>query len=253
MRHTVKALRLIIVVLWIAVLLLPATVALSLWEIFEAKNNVGIGEPSLSVSNGNFSISVPFYMNNVGFYDISELCVNIRIYDGSKEILEFSTSPLNIPAGRMLESNLSASVNLTDMLSRDRELLTNSKDLDVSIALYFRVANILAFNVARNFTYKWGAPFSNLNITYVGSNATHASFLVSFCNNASFPLSGPLQVGLYNLQNVSIGLEVQVLNVPSNGFYQESFEIPISEPAQKGIIRLYFADIPIFEERWGSQ
>ncbi|MEM3580824.1 MAG: hypothetical protein QXH40_04335 [Candidatus Bathyarchaeia archaeon] len=250
MRHTVKALRLIIVVLWIAVLLLPVTVALSLWKIFEVRDNVRVGEPSLSVSNGNFSISVPFYMNNVGFYDISELCVNIRIYDGSKEILEFSTSPLNIPAGRMLESNLSASANLTDMLSRDRELLTNSKDLDVAIALHFRVAYVLAFNVARNFTYKWGAPFSNLNISNFSFDGTRASFQLSFSNNASFPLSGPLRLELYNLSNNLLNWTVQNLIVPSNGLYEKLFEIQSSE--LPSTIRLYFADVLICEMPWGS-
>lgn len=250
MRHTVKALRLIIVVLWIAVLLLPITVALSLWKIFEARNNAGLGEPSFSMSNGNFSISVPFYMNNTGFYDISELRVNIRICDGSNEILEFSTQPLNIPAGRMVTSSLNASVSLTDVLSRDRELLTNSKDLDVSVALHFQVAYVLAFNVARNFPFKWGAPFSNLTINYMGKNTTHAFLLVSFHNNASFPLSGPLKVELYNLQNVSIGSATQSLDVASNGLYQESFEIPISQAAEEGIIRLFFVDILISEKRW---
>ncbi|MBS7636962.1 hypothetical protein KEJ37_06495 [Candidatus Bathyarchaeota archaeon] len=231
---------------------MPITVALSLWEIFESRDNIRIGEPSFSLLNGNFSISLPFYMNNAGFYDISELCVNIRIYDGSNEILEFSTQPLNIPAGRIVASNLSASVSLADALSRDRELLTTSKDLDVNVALHFRVGYVLAFNVAGKFPFKWGAPFSNLNMTYVSSNTTHVSFEVSFYNNAPFSLSGPLRVELYNLQNVSIGSVEQFLDVASNGRYQELFEISVFQASEEGKIRLFFADILISEKRWGS-
>ncbi|MEM1564235.1 MAG: hypothetical protein QW161_06165 [Candidatus Bathyarchaeia archaeon] len=252
MRHTVKALRLIIVVLWIAVLLLPVTVALSLWKIFEAGNNVGIGEPSFSMSNGNLSMSVPFYMNNTGFYDISELYLNMHICSEKGEIIKFLTQPINIPAESVVTFNFNATVSLANVLSKDRELLTNSKDLDVSIALHFRVAYVLAFNVARNFTYKWGAPLSNLTVTYVGSNATHIYFLLNFYNNALFPLSGPLKVELYNLQNVSIGSAVQVLDVASNGFYQGLLGIPVSQIAGEGIIRLFFADNQFFERRWGS-
>lgn len=252
MRHTVNALRLIIIILWIAVLLLPVSVALSMWKIFETRNNVCLGEPSFFISNGNLSFSVPLYMNNTGFYDISELGINIQLCDGSKKILKFSTKPLSIAAGRTVKSNLSASVSLTEVFSRDRELLTNSKDLNVSIALRFQAASILAFNVARNFTYKWGPPFSNLTINYMGKNITHISFSVGFHNNASFPLSGSLHVKLYNLQNVSIGSAVQALDVESNGFYQKLIEIRVSEAVEEGIIRLYFADVLISEERWGS-
>lgn len=226
--------------------------ALSIWKILETRNNVGLGEPSFFVSNGNFSFSLPFYMNNTGFYDISELGINIRICDGSKEILKFSTQRLSIVAGRTVKSNLNASVSLTEVFSRDTELLTNSKDLNVSLALRFRAAYILSFNLDRNFTYKWGSPFSNLTINYMSKNITHVSFSVSFYNNASFPLSGPLQVKLYNLQNVSIGLAVEALDVVSNGFYQKLIEIRVSEAAEEGIIRLYFADVLISEKRWGS-
>ncbi|MEM3566052.1 MAG: hypothetical protein QXK18_04180 [Candidatus Bathyarchaeia archaeon] len=250
MRHTVKALRLIIVILWIAVLLLPITVALSLWKVFEARNNVAIGEPIFSMSNGNLSISVTFYMNNTGFYDISELYVNIRICSENGEIAGLSTQSLDIPAGRVVESNLSVSVSLTDVLSRDRGLLTNSKDLNVSAALHFRVAYILALNVARNFTYKWGAPFSNLGISQINFNGTHLSFRVSFSNNASFSLSGPLHLELCNASNVPQYSAEQELSVPAGGFYEKLFEMPYSESA--GIIRLYFADIPVLEKRWGS-
>lgn len=252
MRHTIRALRLVIVVLWIAVLLMPVTVALSLWEIFKARNNVSIREPSFSMLNGDIFISVPFFMNNTGFYDISELFANIRVYDENREIAEFSTEPLNIPAGRIVKSSLNVSGSLSDIISRDRALFTSSKDLDVSVALHFQAANILAFSIARNFTYKWGAPFSNLTINYIPINATHASFLISFYNNASFPLSGPLKVELFNLQNVSIGSALQVLDVASGWFYQELIEIPVSGAADEGIIRLFFADILIIERLWGS-
>jgi hypothetical protein len=147
---------------------------------------------------------------------------------------------------------LNVSGSWADIISRDSKLLTNSKDLDVGVNLHFQVAYILAFNIARNFTYNWGAPFSNLTVNYVHINVTHVSFLVSFYNNASFPLSGPLKVELFNLQNVSIGSAVQVLDVASNEFYQESFEIPTSIAVDEGTIRLFFTDILIVEKSWGS-
>ncbi len=252
MRHTVRALRLAIAVLWIAVLLTPVTVALSLREIFEARNNVAIGKPSFSMSDENLLISLPFFINNTGFYDISELFAKIRVYDEGEEIAEFSTQPLNIPARRTVESSLNASCNLAEVISKDAELLTDSKDLDVCVALHFHVAHILAFKIARNFTYRWDAPFSNLTVNYTRVNAMHV-FSVSFYNNALFPLSGPLKVELFNLQNVCIGSAVQILDVAPNEYYQCSFIFEAVEIADMiRLIRISFADMLVVERRWGS-
>ncbi len=248
MRHVIRALRLITAVLWIAVLLVPASVALSLWEIFETGDSAAVGRPSFSVSNGNLLISVPFFIKNVGFYDVSELFAKVRAYDGGEEIAELSTRPINVPAGGAVESSLNASCSLADVISRDAELLTDSKNLDVCVSLRFHVVHMLAFTVERNSTYEWGAPFSNLTVNYAWTNAT-CVISISFYNNASFPLRGPLKVELFNPQNVSIGSAVQNLDVAPNEHCQFSFAF---EPVEAGTIRISFADILIFERRWGS-
>jgi len=252
LRHTIKALRLIIAVLWIAILMLPVTVALSLLKIFEAGNNVGIGKPSFDLSNGNLSISIPFYMNNTGFYDLSEVYAYIKVYDGDKFIAESSTNWLDVPAGEMVASNLSILISLEDIFSENRELLTSNKELNVSASLHFRVAYALAFTVTTSSTVQWGAPFSNLTIQHSSYNETHQVFSVSFFNNASFPINGPLRLELLNLLNTTVGLMEQQINVPSKGLYQGLFEIPVSELTNSGTARLYFADILIREERWES-
>ena len=252
MRHTIRALRLIIALLWIAVLILPVTVAFSLLKILEARNNVGIGEPSFNLSDGNFSISIPFYINNTGFYDLSEVYAYIKIYDGDKFIAESSTNRLDIPAGEMVASNLSILISLEDIFSEDRELLTSDKELNVSASLHFRVAYALAFTVTNSSKVQWGAPFSNLTIQHTGYNETHQVFSVSFFNNASFPISGPLRLEILNQSNITVGSMEQQINVPSKGLYQGRFEILVSGLTNSGTVRLYFADILIREERWGS-
>jgi hypothetical protein len=231
---------------------LPVTVGFSLLKIFEAKNNVSIGEPSFNLSNGNFSISIPFYMNNTGFYDLSELYAYIKVYDGNKVIAESSTNRLDVPAGEMVASNLSILINLEDIFSEDRELLTNDKELNVSASLHFRVAYALAFTVTTSSIVQWGAPFSNLTIQHIDRNETHQFFSVSFFNNASFPISGPLRLEILNPSNITVGSMEQQINVPSKELYQGLFEIRFSELTDGGIIRLYFADILIREERWES-
>jgi len=232
--------------------MLPVTVALSLLKLLEGGNIAGIGEPSLTLSDGNLFMSIPFRINNTGFYDISEVCINIEIYNGAEKIAEFSTQRVNIPAGEMAASNLSASVSLEDLLSKDGKLLTNDTELNASVAFHFRVAHVIAFKIAKNFTFHWGAPFSNLTIQHVSCNGTHQVFSVSIFNNAPFPISGPLRLEILNPSNITVGSMEQQIDVPSKGLYQGLFEVPVSELTNNGTVRLYFADILIREERWGS-
>jgi hypothetical protein len=232
--------------------MLPVTVVLSLIQLLEGGNIAGIGEPNLTLSDGNLSMSIPFRINNTGFYELSEVCIKIDVCGEAGKIAEFSTQQLKIPAGEMVESNLSASISLEDLLSRDRKLLTNDTELNASVAFHFRVAYVMAFKIAKNFTVHWGAPFSNLTIQHVGYKETHQVFSVSFCNNASFPISGPLRLEILNRSNIPVGSMEQQINVPSKGLYQGLFEILVSGLTNSGTVRLYFADILIREERWGS-
>jgi len=47
-------------------------------KLLEAKN-IGTQEPTISFSNGNFTLSMPFYINNTGFYDLSDIGINIQM------------------------------------------------------------------------------------------------------------------------------------------------------------------------------
>lgn len=252
MRHTIRALRLIIAVLWIAILMLPVTVALSLIQLLEGGNIAGIGEPNLTLSDGNLSMLIPFRINNTGFYELSEVCISIDVYGEAGKIAEFSTQQLKIPAGEMVASNLSASISLEDLLSKDRKLLTNDAELNAIVAFHFRVAYAIAFKIAKNFTFHWGAPFSNPTIQHTGCNKTHQVFSVSFFNNASFPISGLLRLEILDQSNIPVGSMGQQINVSSKALYHGVFEIPIPELTNSGIVRLYFENILIHEERWGS-
>ncbi len=162
MRHTIRALGWIIAILWIIILILPVSVAFSLLKLFETEN-IGIQEPKGFISNGNISISIPFYIINSGFYDLTDVKISLQIKVGAGKIFTSSAELPTVPAGEMVDSSCNLSLSLQEMLSKNKELLTNDTDLDGNASLSFRVASVMAFRVSTGFAIYWGSAFSWIN------------------------------------------------------------------------------------------
>jgi hypothetical protein len=235
-------------------LLLPATVAFSLMRIVEAKS-IGVQEPRGLLSNGKFSISIPFYINNTGFYDLKEVEVNLNVYRGNDRVLTLSAELPTVPAGEMVNSSCNASLILEELLSKHRALLTDDAELNVNASIHFRIASAIAFTVFTGFTMPWGAPFHKLaiyNITYDEVSRIFSAF-VSFENHAFFQVNGSLLIKLYDSAGELIGSAVQNVNVPSNGAFQGSLKIRIDDLlklTRGGVLRLYLLDTQIWEGAW---
>lgn len=254
MHQTIRALRWIIAILWITALLLPVTVAFSLIKIVEAKG-IGVQEPRGSLSDGNFSLSIPFYINNTGFYDLTEVEVNLNIYRENDRISTLSAKLPTVPAGEMVNSSCNASLSLEELLSKHRALLTDDAELNVNASIHFRIASAMTFTIPTGFTMPWGAPFHKIaiyNMTY--DEVSHIfSASVSFKNHAFFHVNGSLLIKLYNSAGELIGSAVQNVNVPSKRTFQDSLKLRIDDPSKltrEGVLRLYLLDTQIWEETW---
>jgi len=246
LRLTVRAIGWIIILLWIVTLTLPVSVVFSLMRLAEGKN-LGFQEPTFNFSDGNISINMAIYVNNTGFYDISEANVIVRLSKADKPIATISESLPNIPAGQRVNASLSFTASLNEIFQKDRTLLTGDAELDGCAVLNFRVAYAIAFNIVNNFSTHWGAPFHNLTCKPLGYNeATHTfSFFVSFNNHAFFPIRGPLIIKLYNSDNAEIGETLLDLDVPSGEVFEKTVDVVAVDPsriADKVFIRLFFAE-----------
>ncbi|MEM2419919.1 MAG: hypothetical protein QXL38_02915 [Candidatus Bathyarchaeia archaeon] len=252
MRLTIKALGWIIILLWIVTLALPVSVAFSLMKLAEGRN-LGVQEPTFTLSNGNIFINMPVYVNNTGFYDISEAGVKIRIGKADKTIAVMSKDLPNIPAGQMVNTSCILTASLTEIFQKDRTLLTEDANLNVNATLHFKVAYAIAFNIAQNFSTHWGAPLHNLTYILAYNGTTHLfSFSISFNNHAFFPLSGPLEIRLYNSSNYEIGKASLYLDVPSGGSFQKNVNMTVDllGVTNRILIRLFFADLSVLEAEW---
>jgi hypothetical protein len=219
-------------------------------KLLEAKN-MGIQEPTITFSNGNFSLSMPFYINNTGFYDLSDISVHIQIGRENKTISAVSAQLPNVPAGTKMDSSFNFSFSLKELVSKYSELLTNDTELDVNASLHLRVAYAIAFEASMGFTTHWGAPLYNLTIYNIAYNGiSHVfSFSISFENHAPYPVNGTLKANLYNSTNAFVGSSTQHVNVSSGAKFDMSFAIAVDSTAMttNGVIILYFEDVKILE------
>jgi hypothetical protein len=215
---------------------------------------MGIQEPTFSFQNGNFSIVVPFYVNNTGFYDLSDIGVNVQIRKENTKISTFSAHLPDVPAGVMFNSSCDFSVSLEEIASKNTELFTNDTELLVDAGLSFRAAYLIALEVSVTFSTSWSAPFNNLtasNFAYDGVNKL--SMLLSFENHAQFPICGSLAVRLYNDNSELLGNASQPVSVLSGEAFNNIFEITVDEPSKitaNGLIRVYFEEVQIWEGEW---
>lgn len=222
-------------------------------RLVESKS-MGIQEPTFSFQNGNFSASMPFYVNNTGFYDLSDIGVNVQIRKDNKTISTLSTLLPDAPAGMMVNSSCDFSVSLEEIASKNMELFTSDAELLVDAALRFRVAYVIALGVSMTFSTSWRAPFNNLtasNFTYDGAN--RFSMLLSFVNHAFYPVNGSLTVRLYNDENALLGNTSQLINVLFEEAFITVFEVTVGEPSKmtdNGFIRVYFEEVQIWEGEW---
>ncbi len=254
MRLVTRTLGWVIVLLWIVTLALPISVALSLMRLAEGKN-LGVQEPTFNFFDGNISVNMPVYINNTGFYDISEPNVAIKIYKVkvNTTIVSLSKSLPSIPAGQMVNTSCSFTASLMEIFHKDRTLLTEDTNLNVNAQLSFKVAYTIAFNASLNFSTRWGAPFHNISCVLAYNDTTHVfSISISFNNHAFFPINGLLVVKLYNSDNIQIGETSIGLDVPSGGNFQETVEVAAdpSKITDRGFIRLFFTELNILEMEW---
>lgn len=255
MRHTIRALSWAIIILWVITLLLPITVALSLLKLLEP-NAIGFGEQTVSFSNGAFSLSTPFYINNTGDYDLSDMNITILVGSGNKTLSTFTTPLLNVPAGTVLNSSYDVSFTLEEIAAKSTELLTEDTDLNLSMSASFRIAYVIALGLSTTMTMPWGAPLHNLTVSEVSYDVSsqELSVSVSFENHAAFTPTGAISLEIYDNKSQLIGSTEEYLEIPSGEPFSMSFNLTIdpTKITEKGFVRIYFETIQVLEKEWGS-
>jgi len=256
MKQAIRALSIAIIILWIFIIAFAATAVYSVMNL-----DIGFEETQFFSLNEDVVVSLPFFINNNGYYDISELNVTTRMTDYNGTLLSVSETfvPL-VASGSNVETAHNISMDLSDMSMEHTELFFNdsSFELDAFIALNF--ANVIPAQVSINMTVPWGAYFSNLSVgeIFVRSyNTTHSEVVipVSFENHSYFDIVGTMQLEVYNNEDELVTSGQTNLNVSSSYGYDEQVKTyssleDVSKLTESGEVYFVFETSMFTVERW---
>jgi hypothetical protein len=257
MKQAIRALTIATLILWILVIVFSVTAVYSVMNL-----GIGFGETQFFPSSKGVVLSLPFFINNSGYYDISELNVTTRVTDYNGTLLSLSETfvPL-VASGSNVETAHNISIDLSDIMAMDyAELLFNdsSFELDAFIALNFAYA--IPVQMSLNMTIPWGAPLSNLSIGEIfvlPYNSTHGNVVipVSFENHSYFDIAGTIQLEVYNDVDELVTSGQTSLDVPSSYGYVGQVEMYLSvgdllKLTGSGNLRLVFESPMFTVEQW---
>ena len=244
MRYAVRALGWATKILWILIIVFSATAVYSAMNI-----RMSFGQPQAYPSSGFVVISVPLFVNNSGFYDLTELNMTVDVIDYNGSLLSASsTFVASIPRNSGVDTAHNVSMNLDDATSQLQFYLFNDAVFNIDMSLKVKFASAVPFQVSMNTTIPWGAPLYNFSVGQVSFNylnLTHQEVIisVSFENHSPyFGVDGFMRVEIYNDNDELLGFTVSGLNVPSHSSYDGQVEMIVdaSKITGSGEVRFYF-------------
>jgi len=179
----------------IASLLTFAFLGFSVYSLFQLVMGQGIapGESSVSISNGDYVISLPFLVNNTSYFDITKLDITTIIKDPEGGVISQSTTSSGIiPSGSSANVSHYISIDINNIVEKnltDATILMDTKNLtDATILMDtimgLRYANIIEFSVTMaNVSIPWDASISPKQTFSVSRDRDGAPF--SFGNKTN--------------------------------------------------------------------
>lgn len=241
MKTVIRALGWATYIFWIILLFFSVTAA---YSAFQLGQGFALGEPRTSTSNGTVTMSLPFYINNVGFYDIANLNFKTSVRDRfGAPVSDSSTFVQLIPRGDNSSITHNITLNANSMTSSQlSHLLFADSNLTVEASLKLDYAKIIPFEISTNFTMPWGAPLHNLTIGRISMSGTRATVPFSFENHSFFELNGTMRLEIVDNLNQIVGQGTALpILAPPQSSYWSSLDVTVSgDPANIRTARLYF-------------
>lgn len=194
-----------------------------------------IGDPEFNTTaSGDVALSLPFYVDNNGYYTLREFNITTVIYgEGGTELSRASTLIPAISKGPKTKIVHNATLNIKQLAENSPQFLLNDSNLNAKVAAGFDFAELMPVKLSTNLTFPWGAPFHNLALgqpqysVLDGSNAG-VSIPLSFENHATFELAGAILAKLYG----------------SSGELLAESQIPLFVAAQSGFAGKFTFSMP---------
>ena len=227
-------------IFWLILLFFSAT---AVYSAFQIAQGLGIGNPRTSAFNGTVTMSLPFYINNVGFYDIANLNLTTSVRDTSGvTISDSSTLVQLIHEGKNSSIMHNITLNLNSIASSQlSHLLFADSNLTVEASLKLDYARVIPFETSTNLTMPWGAPLHNLTLGLVSMSGSHAIVPFSFENHSFFALNGTVRLEIVDNLGQTMGQgTTPVLASPQSSYWSSLDAAILGSPVNIRTARLYF-------------
>ena len=243
MKQAVRALGWANSIFWIMLLLFTVTAVYSAFQIKPA-----LGDPYVSTSGAELTVTLPFGLYNGGFYDISRLNITTVVSDThGSEIFGSSSFVTAVSRGENTSITHNMSLNIEQMAASDLSfLLFDDSELNVTAILRLIYANAFPFEITANISMPWGAPLANLaiadiSITSFNSSHVRALLSLSFENHSYLEMSGTARLEVVDSQGNIVGESATMFYAPSQNHFETRVEILLYDsPADIKEARLYF-------------
>ncbi|UCE15267.1 MAG: hypothetical protein JSV12_05100 [Candidatus Bathyarchaeota archaeon] len=253
MKPAIRALGIATIIIWIFLIAFSVTALYSVMNL-----GFGFGEVQFLPSTTGVVLSLPFFINNSGYYDLSELNITTRITDSNETALSVSETfvPL-VSTGNSVEAAHNISIDLSDVMERIGLIFEDSFFVfETFVALNF--ARFVPVQLSMNMTVPWGAPFNNVSvgeISVLPFNSTHVrvGIPLSFENNSYFDITGTMKLEMYNDVDELVTFGETSLDAPSQSMYNDQINMQPADASKltdSGQVHFIF-ETPVFTvEQW---
>jgi hypothetical protein len=212
------------IILWVLILFFSVTAVYSVMNV-----GVNIGEAQMLPTTNGIKFSLPFSINNNGYYEIADLNLTTRVTDPDGQVLDLTDTLVDsIPQGETVNASHTIEVDLEDILSMDHlTLLLNDSNFTVEIFADLNFARAVPVQLSTNVSLPWGAPFADFSVGDLSISLHNSSYIeltipVSFENHAIIDIAGTLKMEAYSNSDQRIASGVTNISVVSNQNFEDS-------------------------------
>ena len=212
------------IILWVVILFFSVTAVYSVINV-----GVNIGEAQMLPTSNGIKFSLPFSINNNGYYEIADLNLTTRVIDPDGQVLDLTETLVDsIPQGETVNASHTIEIDLDDILSMDHlTLMLNDSNFTVEIFAGLNFARAIPVQLSTNVSLPWGAPFADfsvgdLSVSHHNSSHVEAVIPVSFENHAIIDITGTLKMEAYSNSDQCIASGVTDISVVSNQNFGDS-------------------------------
>lgn len=214
---------------------------------------IGLGEPTISVTEEDLTIISPIILGNEGYYSIVDLNITTLLLDcENSQVSEATTYVSQIPPQNNITILHNVSLPLDEIMT-NRNYLFNDSNFTLFGSAQLNYANLVPFSLETNTAIPWGAPLFNFTTgdpIFNMYNLTHFRVIVpiNFENHSPyFSVTGVVRVEIMNSTNQAIGEGAVSIDVPSGISYTGQLEAVVNAALVYGIEQVHvYVETPMF-------